>query len=385
MQARRASSVADGELVYIGELFYDDVNERIGVFPNKDATTISWYPSFKDNGFFLDHNLVLGSLKSDLSKHSLVLEWLDGFLRIRNIETNTVIVQFSEQGMATKVAPTHITSLSNSANLMINGDLSVRRTVGFEPSFSTITAEDQLIAPNWVLHIDDDSASGSLTTSFDNTDVLLPNGIVNQVLSVNSFANPNKCGVRSFIYDVSFIAGRSVTFAINVKGTAGELAKVRILRKSSGAISVLTETNVVGTGNFEEIILTALCMPSEWIAIEFYEPGYSSPDPTFWKIGGLRANIGDSIGMYERRIFSVEKALVDDIYQEGRVFIADDNVVAEIPSRLGYTPNQIDFVNPTDGEPEASNIDNLGFSVSIPDLTDVDGSMLKYAAYVLCN
>lgn len=373
------------ELWYIGELCYDDQKIRIGVFSNEDAKTIRWLQGFSTNQMFFDQGLQITGLDTLGNVNDIVLDWdTPGVLQIRAKQSGQVIVSISTNGVSFTQHNMNVATLSSGANRMINGDISILRKVGHEDTFSTMDAQYHWMAPNWLVWRDSGSSS-IIQATFDTSDVLTSDVRLPRIITVHGSNNPENCGLRSFIYDYPEFAGSTIHVAIRIKGQESSTNKIRILSENSG--SPLITSNITGTGEWETHVIPVYLPAdgSSWLAIDsLYEPGFESTGVTVWKVGGLQFGSGPQPGVFERRSLAVETQLVETIYQEGRVFIPDDTTIKSVSLRpMQAAPNQVFLVNPQDGTEAYTNLDATGFEVSVPSLTAVNGTVIKYAATIL--
>lgn len=382
IQARRAGAVSENELVYIGELFYDDVKKRFGVFTNEDATTIRWLPRWVGNDIVLDSLQKLTGMVSDTEVNNIVLDFSNqDSVKFKNSATQEIYMELTPNGAIFLRANDEITELAGTSNLAINGNLTIKRTVGAENSFSTsIDGNTFMFAPNWYVY-SYQSSSGILAVSYETEDLQAEDTILEKALRVSSSGNVSNCGIRSFFFDYSFVQGRFVTITLRIKGPVGFTATARVISENDANLASKT---IIGTGEYNTISFPCYIPPSTstwWAVDSLFEPGKDSSFASDWLVGGLQVNIGTTAGILERRSKVVEKALVSTLYKEGRVFIGED--ATSYPVTLEYfvaPPNKVEVINPHDGTPVVSNMDDTGFDVYING-TSASNFIIKYAAY----
>lgn len=382
IQARRASAVSENELVYIGEMFYDDVNRRFGVFTNEDATTIRWLPRWVDDNLILNQYQKLTGMVSETEINNIVLDFTNqDSIKFQNEKTNEIYMELTPNGAVFLRANGEITEIAGSSNLAINGNLTITRNIGAEVSFTTgIDGNTCMFAPNWYVYSYPSSA-GYLTASFETEDTEADDVAFERVLRISSSGNVTNCGVRSFFFDYKFVQNRFVTVTLRIKGQPGVTTTIKALSELDAHLASM---EVTGTGEWELVSFPCYMPPSssKWWAVDtLFEPGKNTSFINDWLVGGLQVNIGTTPGILERRAKNVEQSLVDTIYAEGRLLIGEDAV--DYPVTLDsfvVTPNKVEILNPSDGNAVSSDMDTTGFNISVHD-TSATNFIVKYAAY----
>jgi hypothetical protein len=387
VQVRRYNPQEVDDLVLEGELFYDDERRRLGISVISDGVKFQFLPEVDDELTIIGTNEYLtGREKINGDVNNLVLDWSNqDQLDIKHRISGAVIASLGINGSKINLVPEEVTTVATTRNLAVNGNFSIKRNVDHKVTFQTDPGTDNihLFAPNWLIWCTDTS-NGSLSVQFDEIDVDTTVGSMDRVLSVTASNFSDDCGVRTFFFDYNFVVSSQIVVSFDYKAPEDEVSNVKIL--SSTNSNILT-AQITGTGDWaraEIPVFMPAGTPTWWAIDVLSEPSSGSEDPINWKIGALQVNKGSTAITYEKRSKQAENVLVSDLYQEGRVFIIDDSDVQTVQlNNTVVTPNKVSIVNPTDGTPSVTGLDSTGFEVEIPDLVDVDGSVLKYAAYFI--
>lgn len=383
VQARRASEVDPEELVYIGEMFYDDVNKRFGVFTNEDATTIRWLPRWVDDLLVLNADQMLTGLTQEGDKNNVVLDFTSpDSVKFKNYETNEIYMELTPNGAVFLTANDAIASVAGTSNLAVNGNLSITRSVGGQNSYTTgIDGNRFMFAPNWYLYAYP-SSSGTLTTTFETTDTITRDVTFERVLKVTASGNNSECGVRSFFFDYKFVQDRFVTVTLRIKGPIGAKTRSRVVSEAS---SNLASKEIEGNGEWQTISYSCYIPPSSstwWAVDSLYEPGKESSFLTEWLVGGLQVNLGTTRGVLERRAKNVEQALVDTLYSEGRLKIYNSDEVYPVTTHtILEAPSRISVFGHTDGTVDVTDVGRSGFNIAINNTASTN-FIIKYAAFL---
>lgn len=381
IQARRAGAVSENELVYIGELFYDDVKRRFGVFTNEDATTIRWLPRWLDNNLVLNEYQKLTGMVDEDEVNNIVVDFTgQDSVKFVNNKTNEVYMELSPNGAVFLRANGEIAEIASSSNLAINGNLTITRNIGAESQFTTgIDGNTFMFAPNWYV-FSYSFSSGTLTVTYETDDTDTADMTFERVLRVASSGNSTNCGVRCFFFDYAFVEDRFITVTARIKGPPNVYSTMQVLSESN---TQLASFEVMGTGDWETVSFPCYMPPSNatWWAVDpIYEPGKDHSFANQWLIGGLQVNIGTTAAVLERRSKNIEKNLVNTIYAEGRVFIGADSVEYPVTTEFVVAPNKVELINTEDGNAVASDMNSNGFNVSVQG-TSASDFIVKYVAY----
>jgi hypothetical protein len=390
MRCRRLQDLEEDIIYYDGEPFWDDQTGRFGVYWNHSGGKINWYPPVIDGVMRIDTNGAIVGRTVDGVENNIALDWSKaGVLSVKDRVTGRVLAEFTENGFTANMISNDISTLALTRNLMINGDMSIKRNIGAVSSFITNPAvadeRQKLFAPNYLAWCKSDS-TGSMNVAWDEIDNILPlAGRVPRVLSVITSGNPTKCGIRVFFFDYKSVFGSTVNLSLNVKGTAGANAQIRFANSLNANLDI--QDYPEADGEWHRVDFPVYLPPVNatwWAADILYEPSKDEVASQQWKFGAIQVSKGGSSSFYEPRTYPVQNQLVGSIYQEGRAFIPDDYTVKSVELKgMTLAPTQVDLVNPADGTATATDLDITGFNVEIPGLTNGAGSTLKYAAYIL--
>lgn len=382
IQFRRLSAIPSGEIHYPGEPLWDPAKSRFGVFNNRTATAVEWYPRIVGDKMLLNQSQTLGGEDSTGTENPLYLDFnTPGMVKIRNRITSTVVAQFAESGTIFNSAVSLTTPYLGMINRSLNGNLSVLKTVGALTLADTnvIATRSYCVAPNW--HIwKQAGTNGRMTIAYDTVDK--PFTSCPRVFQVNSFSNPNSSGLRSYVYDTRSMVGKQVTVSYWIKGVVGRINHRRII--TSGG-TTLANDSYTATGNWDRVSSTFTVPDDNSVCLfidVLYNPASNGLGSSLWKVGGLQTEYGAGPSNFENRPADFESSLCLSVYSEGQVYT---------PSATGYASGSMPIALPASAVVETYNETDPSKPVSVSSktkygfLANVPGAsgpcVVRYAAY----
>jgi len=390
-QFRRGTDFEVGEIPLEGSPLWDDQKGRLGIYWGSQGGKLCWFPPVIDDFLQMPQGGLIGGTDDNGLMNRLVFDWsVPDVLRIRDRINNSVVAEFTPYGIVAGVINQDLSIIPTTRNMMVNGDLSIKRVTGFVPTFITdpndAAKRRHLFAPNWLAWHKSDG-TGSLTVAYDENDIITKTGLMPRVLSVITENNPTQCGIRVYFPDYKAVFGQTVNVSFDLKGTAGALTQIRFLNSLNSQLDVQNVPEA--TGAWERVDFPVF-LPSTnatwWAADLLFEPSKLQSAQQQWKIGAVQVTKGGSPSFFEPRTMIDQKRFVDAIFHEGRVHIPDDSTVRSVDLTGFVTaPSHVELFNTTDGNAVATDLDITGFNVSIPDLVNPAGSTLKYATFFAPN
>lgn len=301
---RWQGSIPNTESAKLGELFFDPLKRRFGLFPNVDATTIDWLFSFFDSKMALPEGKVLTGRTAIDTENGIVLDWSNpGILEIRNTITNTVIATFQNSGVGMLSPSASADVTEGLSNYAINGNLGLIDALSPTTMSTEIGAQrSYAFQPNWhVWRSINTSGELSVTTIRPGEDVVPvpPNPNVQRYFVITTSEAPASAGL-TMRFEYRMFVDRYITYGADYWAPAGEIGYIR-LRNSSGTIAT---TQVVGTGSWVTKVITQL-IPEYGLSVGdlyvdyLYAPSGTVVAPKVWRLSGAFFNIGRSRKPYE--------------------------------------------------------------------------------------
>lgn len=382
IQLRRGNAIGANDQMYVGEPMWDPDNSRFGVFNNR-SNLMEWYPIVIGDKMLMNTAQLLGGLNSAGNENPVKFDWgTDGSLILKNTTTSQVYATFAAGGATFNAVSALGTSYVGLLNMVPNGNLAVKRNLLPITIRDTNAAgaNSTLVAPNWNLW-QKGGTSGRLLLQYDSSGSLPYVGCPNvfQISASNACAN---AGLRTFLHGYASLAGTAVVIDMWILGVAGAETYTRAITENG---NTQYSDLVVATGSWQKVTksITLDADGSDWMLLDvLYNPSHNTSNSQVWKFGGVQIRPGTGSSDFENRPAPFEAMLCASLYQEGKVYLQNnqDSEAVSFGSGLAYS-QRIETKEENNAMVTVTGVTNQGFVINCPEISAA--THVDFAAYVL--